>query len=47
MQAVVRCVENWIVLWKAIHSLCFSRTKVYEGEAFVEAGGAGGEGHKW
>lgn len=41
LQTVVRHVEGRIVIWKAISSL-FSRAKVYDGYAIVEAGGAGG-----
>lgn len=44
---VVRHGEDWIVICKAICSVFFSRTKVYAGYAFAEAGGAGGGGRQW
>lgn len=28
LQSIVRHVEDWVVIWKASASLCFSRTNV-------------------
>lgn len=46
-QTAVRHVEDWIVICKAICRIFISRTKVYDGYSFVEAGGVGGGGQQW